>query len=75
MNAYLTIAFNLIRLAVSSGLFDRVSSMVRNLIGADMSGDEKKALVKSFLAENGLHLGGILLDLVIAITRARYEQK
>ena len=75
MNTYITIAFNLIRLAVSSGLFDRVASVVRNLIYSPMSGDEKKAIVKQFLADNGIELGGILLDLVIAITRARYEQK
>lgn len=75
MNAYITIAFNLVRLAVSSGLFDRVSSVVRNLIHSPMSGDEKKAMVKKFISDNGIELGGILLDLVIAITRARFENK
>ena len=76
MQAYITIAFNFIRFAVSSGLFDRVSSLVRNLIQADhMTGDEKKAAVKTFLVAHGLEMSGIMLDLVIAITRARFEQK
>ena len=75
MQAYIAIAFNFIRFAVTSGLFDRVSSVVRNLINADMPGEQKKAMVKKFIADNGIDFGGFMLDLVIAITRARFEQK
>lgn len=75
MNTAIVIAYNMIRIAAGSGLFDRTALMVRNLIGTDMSGDEKKAALKAFISENGLEIGGMLLDAVIALTRLRYEQR
>ena len=67
-------AFVLIRYAVGSGLFDRTASLVRNLIYAQIPGDDKKAAVIEFLKKEGAALSGIALDLVIAIVRARFEQ-
>lgn len=75
MQAYIVIAFNLIRVAVGSGLFDRISQVVRNLIGAQMSGDEKKLMVREFIKDNGMQIGGIALDAIIALTRLRFEAK
>ena len=67
-------AFALIRYAVGSGLFDRTASLVRNLIYAQIPGEDKKAAVKEFLRKEGAALSGIAIDLVIAIVRARYEK-
>jgi hypothetical protein len=71
----ITAAYTLIRFAIGSGLFDRASALVRNLIFADIPGDEKKAQVIEFLKREGAALSGIAIDLIIAIVRARYEQK
>ncbi len=73
-NTLITSAFTLIRFAIGSGLFDRTASLVRNLIHADMPGDEKKRRVIEFLRKEGAAMSGIALDLVIAIVRARYEK-
>ncbi|NCC26591.1 MAG: hypothetical protein EOM22_00185 [Gammaproteobacteria bacterium] len=71
----ITAAYALIRFAIGSGLFDRASSLVRNLIFADIPGAEKKAQVIEFLKREGAALSGIAVDLLIAIVRARFEAK
>ena len=71
----ITAAYTLIRFAVGSGLFDRTASLVRNLIFSDIPGAEKKAQVVEFLKREGAALSGIAIDLIIAITRARFELK
>jgi endonuclease V-like protein UPF0215 family len=76
MNTYLTIIiFNAIRLAVSSGLFDRVSTIVQGLISARMEGEDKKEAVKNYLQQNKIEIRGVLLDGIIFATRLRYELK
>ena len=73
-NAFIAAAYGMIRYAIGSGLFDRVADLVRNLIHADMPGDEKKGRVIEFVKKEGAALSGIALDLVIAIVRARFEK-
>lgn len=72
------IVYNVVRIAVqlhNSGLFDRIAAVVRGLIGvSNMTGDDKKAHVKKYLMDNGIVIGGILLDGIIFATRLRYEK-
>lgn len=76
MNPYVAVLiFNALRLAMSSGLFDRVSAVVRGLINAHMDGGDKKEAVRQYLRDNRLELRGIMLDGVIFVTRLRYELK
>lgn len=67
--------YTLARLMVGSGFFDRAAELVRGMIHSDLPGADKKARVKSFLMAERHVFTGIALDLVIAVTRARFEAR
>jgi hypothetical protein len=73
MNPTVFFIFNAVRLFVTSGLFDRISSVVRNLIHAKMTNASKKEALKDWLSANKIEISGILLDGIIFATRLKYE--
>ena len=59
-------AYMAIRMLVTSGIFDRIETMVTGLIQKDISGDEKKRIVVEF-AKNELNYSKTyLVDAIIA---------
>lgn len=80
-NVALVVIFNLVRAYVNSGIFDRIEDLVRSLIEDDRPGSAKKQMVIDFavselkLAPNGLLPAKwkMIIDLIIAVTRLRYE--
>ena len=81
-SAFLNAAYAAIRYGFGSGAFDRVGDLIKDLSDKDMPGSQKKTIVIDFV-ENELGevierfgpMWQILLDLVIAIVRWRFEKK
>jgi len=69
-----TIIFNSIRILVSSGLFDSLAVLIKDLITQELTGEQKKEQVKDFLKRRRVELSKILLDGVIFAVRLRYEK-
>jgi uncharacterized metal-binding protein len=71
--------YSTLRWYVSSGVFDRLSTLVTQLISVDIPGSAKRTQVSEFLEkEFGLIWGeasGIVVDAVISITRLKYEAR
>ena len=80
LNAALNSAFAAFRWWLGTAQFDRVSEVVRNLIFSDMPNAEKGTLVKDTFWDEVERTKkgwatGLILDGVIWLTRARFEQK
>lgn len=78
MSALISTAFAAFRWWLGTDQFDRVSTLVRTLIVADMDGPAKKdAVVNAFWDEiEELRKGqaGILIDGIIFFTRLKHEK-
>ena len=74
LNALIT----LVKVYVSSGVFDRVSQLVEDLILQDIPGVEKRELVLNAVRDEFGHLWGsltsVVVDLIIAVTRLKSEK-
>lgn len=63
----------LLKLYVGSGVYERVSKEAFRLIFTNLTGDEKMASLKAFIASEGLVIHKIVRDAVVAFTRLRFE--
>jgi hypothetical protein len=83
MSAFLTAALNgayaTFRWWLGTDQFDRISTVVRNLIFSDLPGEDKKKIVIDTFWDEVERLKkqwstGMILDGIIWLTRARFEQ-
>lgn len=58
---------------VGTGIYERVSEEARKLIFTKMTGEEKMASLKAFIANEGIMIHKIVRDLIVSITRFRFE--
>lgn len=67
--------YTALRWYVSTGIFDRLSALVVQLIHVDIPGDEKRNQIIEFLKkEFGLvwgEMSGMTIDAIIAVTRLK----
>jgi hypothetical protein len=80
MNSALNTVIFLFRWWFGTAQFDRIAEMVRNLIFSDMANADKGKLVKETFWDEVARLKagwstGALIDIVIGLIRAKYEQK